>query len=60
MVSENFLVEDIKFKINHNLFSEQYMRGFLFACYQLEAIKEDTHTGLKKYLRESLGGKVNG
>ena len=51
-VSENFLKKDIEFKIDHKMQSAEYIEGFIFACYLLEAITKDTLTELRNYLKE--------
>ena len=50
MVTEEFLKKDIKWKIDEEMYSKQYMRGYIFACYLLEAITTETHNELKSYL----------
>jgi len=57
MLAEEFLRKDIKYQIKNNMRNVEYMRGFIFACYQLDAIKSDTFIELKSYLKEK-GGKV--
>ena len=52
MLSEKFYKKDIEFKIDHKMQSAEYMRGFMFACYILEAITKDTLDELKSYLKE--------
>ena len=56
MLTEEFLKKELKYQIKNNMRSVEYMRGFLFACYQLEAITENTFNELKNYLNEK-GGK---
>ena len=51
-VSENFLKKDIEFRIKNNMQSAEYIEGFMFACYILEAITKDTLTELRNYLKE--------
>jgi len=52
MLSEKFYKKDIKFKIDHKMQSVEYIEGFMFACYILDAITKDTLTELRNYLKE--------
>jgi len=52
MLSEKFYKKDIKFRIDHKMQSAEYIEGFMFAYYILEAITKDTLTELKNYLKE--------
>jgi len=51
-VSENFLKKDIKSQIKMGLRSVEYIEGYMFACYLLDAITKDTLTELRNYLKE--------
>jgi len=59
IVSEKFLVEDIKIRIKDGFESVDYIRGFMVACYLLEGITKNTLEDLKVYLKEKyIGGKI--
>ena len=52
MLSEKFYKKDIEFRIDHKMQSAEYIEGFMFACYLLDAITKDTLTELRNYLKE--------
>ena len=52
IISEEFLVKDIKDRIDNSYHNEEYIRGYMVACYTLGAIKKDTLNELKKYLKK--------
>jgi len=60
VVDEKFLKTDIKSKISViNLYSEEFIRGYMHACYCLGAITKKTLNELKAYLGKKLeGGKI--
>ena len=57
IVSEKFLVEDIKSRIKNGSLSAEYIKGFMFACYLLHGITKDTLDDLKVYLKEKYKGE---
>lgn len=49
IVSERYIKKDIKFKIKNFHHTEEYMRGYMVACYVLGAIEKNTLNELKIY-----------
>jgi len=59
IVSEEFLVKDIKNRIEDGFESVDYIRGFMVACYLLQEITKNTLEDLKVYLKEKYtGGEI--
>ena len=52
MLGDKFYKKDIKYKIKHRIESMDYLKGFMFAFYLLNAIKKDTLDELRNYLKE--------
>ena len=57
IVSEEFLVKDIKGRIKNGSLSAEYIGGFIFACYLLHGITKKTLDELKVYLKEKYRGE---
>lgn len=57
MVSEKFLIEDIKGSIESGFKSADHIEGFMLACYLLQGIKKNTLENLKVYLKEKYKGE---
>jgi len=52
MVSEEFLKNDIKWRIKNDFESKEFLEGFMHACYLLGTITKKTLDELKVYLKE--------
>ena len=52
MVSEKFIIEDIKGKTKSGFKSADYINGFMVACYLLHGITKNTLEDLKVCLKE--------